>query len=502
MMRNDSVRLSQCLLCGILAMILVTTSTAFSPISPIARQSVAPSTTSASTTTTTTTTTALSERTLSLEEPQRQQQQVRDGNDVHKLCELYPPSSPFQTGDLRVDSIHTLHYEEYGNPNGLPALFLHGGPGAGCNSNHARFFDPSRYRIVLLDQRGSGRSTPKGETRDNTLNHLVNDCERIRTHLGIRQWHVVLGGSWGSTLAVAYGQEYPRSIQSMVLRGVCLLRPQEVDWLFGDGSGIARHEPGGWDEFQRFVGVEQSSSPSHREALHGYYDRLMSTTDPVGRLAAAQRWMQWEMSVSARAKKALEQQQQQEQKTPLVLVKQGDSFRYSDSFGNPVDTDKSPTKHAQRLRKGITSTVPLLEQYGPRPVQPVPAYQTDKMTPDEAAKMIPAQAMLTCYYSVNDRFATNNWDPLGKENSDKMVRMRELIPRCIAVHGGADEICPVDTALDLAEAWPELELRIPLNAGHSMYGALIRHELITATDLLANEGTHVGEEEEQEQEEQ
>ena len=149
---------------------------------------------------------------------------------------LYPPSTAYINGTIAVDEIHTLYYELHGrggekerDPNNSKetpirnALFLHGGPGAGCFPNHARFFDPKKYRVVLFDQRGAGRSTPRGEIRQNTLLDIIYDCERLRFHLGIPRWDVVLGGSWDATVAVAYAQEFPNSLCSVVLRGVCLM---------------------------------------------------------------------------------------------------------------------------------------------------------------------------------------------------------------------------------------------------------------------------------------
>jgi proline iminopeptidase len=154
-----------------------------------------------------------------------------------KLRLLYPPSEAYTNGRIQVDSIHNLYYEVHGmrdnsSEPSLNALFLHGGPGAGCFPNHARFFDPERYRIVLLDQRGSGKSHIRGDARNNTLAHLVDDCETLRLELGISRWDVVLGGSWGATLAIGYAQSYPDAVGGIILRGVCLLRTREVDYLF------------------------------------------------------------------------------------------------------------------------------------------------------------------------------------------------------------------------------------------------------------------------------
>eukprot|EP00540_Astrosyne_radiata_P006976 CAMPEP_0116827998 /NCGR_PEP_ID=MMETSP0418-20121206/3413_1 /TAXON_ID=1158023 /ORGANISM="Astrosyne radiata, Strain 13vi08-1A" /LENGTH=459 /DNA_ID=CAMNT_0004456841 /DNA_START=1 /DNA_END=1380 /DNA_ORIENTATION=+ len=389
---------------------------------------------------------------------------------------LFTKSRPIGEGSLPVDSIHTLHFVEYGNPDGLPALFLHGGPGAGCFPNHARFFDPSKYRILLLDQRGSGRSTPRGEIRNNTLGHLVHDCETLRTSLGIDQWHVVLGGSWGSTLALAYAQEHPQSVGSLVLRGVCLLRPQEVDWLF-DSGGAAKKDPEGWEEFQRNVGI-RGASTEPREVLHAYYDRILGT-DPGSRIQACRSWSEWEMRVFSRRKRAATRTKHRGE----VVVKQGGQFSFQDLNGKPIERDVAPTM-SRMLTKGIGSPSDVVQdQYEMRPIR----YQANRdetvvdpqFLGEHVSQFIPAQAILTCYYSVNERYATNNWDPLDEE---RIKRIRHI--PCVAVHGEQDEICPVDTALELSHLWPEMELRIPLGAGHSMYDPAIMNELVRATERM------------------
>src|SRR5687768_4599309 len=142
---------------------------------------------------------------------------------------FYPAIAPYRQFFLTVDAPHVLHVEECGNPAGLSVLFLHGGPGAGCENYHRRFFDPARYRIVLFDQRGCGRSTPHAELSRNTTPELVSDIERLRKHLGIERW-VVFGGSWGSTLALAYAEAHPERVLGLVLRGIFLCRDQDVDW--------------------------------------------------------------------------------------------------------------------------------------------------------------------------------------------------------------------------------------------------------------------------------
>src|SRR6185312_15313650 len=147
--------------------------------------------------------------------------------------DLFPPIEPYATGTLAVDSRHTLYWEQSGNPNGLPVIFLHGGPGAGATPTHRRFFDPTNYRIIIFDQRGAGRSTPLGELKDNTTPHLVADIELLRKFLGIEEW-LVFGGSWGSTLALAYAEFHPQRCLGLVLRGIFLCRQSEIEWfLYG-----------------------------------------------------------------------------------------------------------------------------------------------------------------------------------------------------------------------------------------------------------------------------
>jgi proline iminopeptidase len=203
------------------------------------------------------------------------------------MRELYPEIEPYHTHRLAVDALHTLHVEECGNPLGLPVIFLHGGPGAGLSTYHRRFFDPSRYRIVLFDQRGCGQSTPFAELTDNTTAHLVEDIERIRTFLGVEHW-VVFGGSWGSTLALAYSQAYPQHCLGIVLRGIFLGRSQELRWFNEVDGGARQIFPERWARFRDFIPADERG-----DMLDAYWQRLNST-DEATRLAAAQAWSAWE----------------------------------------------------------------------------------------------------------------------------------------------------------------------------------------------------------------
>lgn len=199
--------------------------------------------------------------------------------------DLYPSIQPYATRALPVDEIHTLHVEECGNPDGIPAVFLHGGPGAGCEAAHRRFFDPARYRIVLFDQRGCGRSTPHAELAQNTTRDLVADLERIREALNIDRW-LVFGGSWGSTLALAYAQTHPARVAALVVRGIFLCRDEEIRWFYQ--AGAHRIFPDWWQGF-----LDPIPADERDDLLHAYHRRLTGQ-DEIARMAAAKAWSTWE----------------------------------------------------------------------------------------------------------------------------------------------------------------------------------------------------------------
>ncbi len=201
---------------------------------------------------------------------------------------IFPPIEPYHTGYLQVDDIHSLYWEQCGNPEGVPAVFLHGGPGAGASPMHRRLFDPSHYRIVIFDQRGAGRSRPLGELRGNTTERLVADMEALRDHLGIERWHV-LGGSWGSTLALAYAQAHPDRSLSLILRGIFLMRKREIDWFL---YGMRLIFPEAW---RRFTGFLPESE--RRDLLYSYHARLVHS-DPAIHLPAARSWSVYEGACS------------------------------------------------------------------------------------------------------------------------------------------------------------------------------------------------------------
>ncbi len=444
-------------------------------------------------------------------------------NRSHEAPSILYPLAPLRgNGTLTVDSVHSLYFEEYGNGsqnctvvNGSAvdsaarnrnrvALSLHGGPGAGSFPRHAQFFDPEKYqRIILFDQRGCGRSKPRGETKFNTLGHLVEDIELLRTHLCVEKFDIILGGSWGSTLALAYAQNNPERVGSLVLRGVCLFRPQEIEWLFGDrivdgGSNdeiktsfIADKEElsSDWKTFQDAVKQSDGDSeetfnedtPQRRRriVLHRYYSYLLGT-DAISRAIAMKNWMMWEMKVSSFGVSEAKEL--------------GESIVWDSDVQNWNIERKNKTLVEQYMSKEDVNAefrrwpqrAPFVQPQVPSSLHKViskfPNLKSNSNVSEaDAQKFIPAQAMLTCFYSVNDEYMMSKFNLLAKENIDKIRH----IP-CIAIQGGQDNICPPDSALDLHEEWPEMELRIVTNGKHSMYDTPITCELIKATDRLAD----------------
>jgi proline iminopeptidase len=198
---------------------------------------------------------------------------------------FYPRIKPYATHELAVDDIHVLYIEESGDPDGVPILFVHGGPGGGCTENDRRFFDPEKYRIIIFDQRGSGRSTPHAELTGNDTNHLVGDIEKIREFLAVEKW-VLFGGSWGSTLSLIYAQRYPETVRGMILRGIFLCRQQDIQWFYQDGA--SQVFPDYWQDFLAPIPwVERG------DLLAAYYQRLVGDNELV-RMAAAKAWSVWE----------------------------------------------------------------------------------------------------------------------------------------------------------------------------------------------------------------
>jgi proline iminopeptidase len=310
------------------------------------------------------------------------------------LRQLYPDVETFDSGLLKVSDLHTLYYEQSGNPHGKPVVFLHGGPGGGTNPKCRRFFDPAVYRIVLFDQRGCGQSTPHAELTDNTTWDLVADIERVREHLGIDRWQV-FGGSWGSTLALAYAETHPDKVTELVLRGIFMLRRWELEWFYQKGCDALY--PDAWETY--LAAIPQAE---HGDLISAYHRRL-THSDQAVRLAAARAWSVWEGATS---------------------------YLYQD------------TSH-------IASSAE-----------------------DEFAL---AFARIECHYFVNAGF----FEVDGQLLRD-VGRIRH-IPTVI-VQGRYDVVCPVRSAWDLHRAFPEADLRIVQDAGHSGFEPGIASELVAATD--------------------
>ncbi len=206
------------------------------------------------------------------------------------MLTLYPSIKPYAEHNLKVDDIHTIFIEECGEPTGIPILFLHGGPGTGCDADHRRFFDPSRYRIILFDQRGCGRSTPHICLVNNTTADLIADIEKIREYLDVKKW-MLFGGSWGATLALLYAQEHPKNVLGMILRGVFLGRQSELDWLFKEG-GVSKFFPDHWQNFLEMVPEDRRD-----DLIQAYYDMLHGS-DELRHMAVAKAWGLWEAECS------------------------------------------------------------------------------------------------------------------------------------------------------------------------------------------------------------
>jgi proline iminopeptidase len=215
---------------------------------------------------------------------------LRKVNDImEQLRTLYDEIEPYDSGYLRVSAVHELYYEQCGNPEGKPVVFLHGGPGAGLVADYRRYFDPEAYRVILFEQRGAGRSRPHASLEGNTTWDLVQDIEQLRTHFSINKW-LVFGGSWGSTLALVYAETHPERVSGLVLRGIFLCRPEESRWFYEEGQGASAIFPDGWDEYVRIIPEAERG-----EIIQAYYRRLTSDVESV-RTEAARAWSKWEAS--------------------------------------------------------------------------------------------------------------------------------------------------------------------------------------------------------------
>jgi len=312
---------------------------------------------------------------------------------------LYPAIRPYRAGYLKVSGLHELYFEESGNPKGKPAVFLHGGPGGGTDPRMRRFFNPKKYRIVLFDQRGCGKSRPNASLVDNTTWDLVADIEKLREHLSVERW-LVFGGSWGSTLALAYAQTHPERVTELVLRGIFLLRRFELEWFYQSDRGTAMLYPDLWKQY-----VATIPAAERGDMMQAYYKRLTSSNKKELELAA-KAWSIWEGATSF-----------------LHL-----NPHYVEKFGD--------------------------------------------------AGYAAAFARIECHYFVNGGF-------LRSENQliEDIGRVRHI--PAVIVQGRYDVVCPMKSAWDLHEAWPEADLRIVPDAGHSALEAGNTHELVMATDGFA-----------------
>jgi proline iminopeptidase len=313
-----------------------------------------------------------------------------------ELRTLYPEIEPYRTGRMPVSGGHDLYFEESGNPKGKPVIFLHGGPGGGSEAKHRRYFDPGAYRVILLDQRGCGQSTPFASLEHNTTWDLVADIEALRTLLEIEKWQV-FGGSWGSTLALAYAETHPERVTELVLRGIFLLRKVEIDWFYQEGCSYMF--PDAWEEYRDHIPTDE-----RKDMLRAYYKRL-TADDPKVRQDAARIWSQWEGRTSC----LLPNEE-------LIARTGGDEFSL-------------------------------------------------------------AFARIECHYFMHHGWLENEKALLALPNIAKLKKIPGVI-----VQGRYDVVCPPKSAWDLHKVWPEADLKIVRDAGHSAAEPGIVHELVSATD--------------------
>lgn len=317
---------------------------------------------------------------------------------MHKL---FPDIKPFATHRLPVDPPHELYVEECGNVKGLPVLFVHGGPGAGCEEYHRRFFDPNLYRIILFDQRGAGRSTPHASLDNNTTWHLVADMEKIREYLGIARW-VLFGGSWGSTLSLVYAETHPERTLGLILRGIFLCRPWEIRWFYQEGAN--RVFPEHWQDFIALI-----PEPERHDLLQAHYRRLTGA-DEIARMASAKAWSLWE----GRAATLL------------------------------------PNRH-------------VVEFFG-------------------TSRTALSLASIEAHYFAHHTF-------LEPDHILRNAHRLNDIPGTI-VHGRYDIVCPIQSAWELARAWPTAAFEIIPDAGHSATEPGIVNALVLATIKMAAQLGH------------
>lgn len=315
-------------------------------------------------------------------------------NQRHDNNWLYPPTEAYNEFYLKVSDLHEIRVEECGNPKGKPVIFLHGGPGGGANENYRRFFNPERYRIVLFDQRGAGKSRPHAELQENTTWDLVNDIETIRKKLEIEKWQV-FGGSWGSTLALTYAISQPEKVSELVLRGIFLLRQKELNWFYQEGASYLF--PDSWRNFRDHIPLDERSN-----LLAAYHKRL-NDKDPSVQKAAAREWSLWEL------------------RTSKLFV------------------DHSAIE--------------------------------DQATED----FLLAFARIETHYFKNKGFFDS--EDFVFKNLDKIRNIPSTI-----VQGRYDVVCPIESAFELHEAWPEARYIVIPDAGHSAFETGIARALVATTD--------------------
>ena len=315
------------------------------------------------------------------------------------MPELYPAIEPYTQGQLPVNDLHTLYYEQSGNPEGKPVVVLHGGPGGGCLPEYRQYFNPQHWRIIMFDQRGCGRSTPHAELRENTTWDLVADIETLRHHLSIEKW-TVFGGSWGSTLSLAYSQTHPEACNGLILRGIFMLRPQELRWFYQEGASYIF--PEAWQEYLKPIPIAEQDN-----LLQAYYKRLTSDDLSV-QLEAAKAWSIWEASTSK-----------------------------------------------------LYPNTDLIAKFGD-------------------SEFATAFARIECHYFVNQGFFNSENQLL--QNINKIRHIPGVI-----VQGRYDVVCPMKTAWELHQVWPEAELVVIPDAGHSMSEPGILKALIEATDKFVSD---------------
>lgn len=294
------------------------------------------------------------------------------------MLTLYPEIQPYARHRVVVDEPHALYVEESGNPEGIPVVVIHGGPGGGCEDYHRRFFDAERFRIILMDQRGAGRSTPLAELKGNDTGALIRDLETVRAFLGVERW-LLFGGSWGSTLSLVYAQAYPERVLGLVLRGIFLCRPRDIEWFYQDGA--SRVFPDYWEDYEAQI------PECEREDMVAAYYRKLTSSNELEQIQAAKAWSVWEGRCATL------------HPNPRVV----------EHFGHP--------------------------------------------------HVAIALARIECHYFMNNAFL----------EPDQIVRDAHKLADIpgVIVHGRYDMVCPLENALALSRAWPEADMRIIRDAGHS-----------------------------------